>query len=96
MESRREVSLDECGRGHLGGDLSGGFLLPFAPTGLPWNDDFDATTLNYAPAIVAVFLVLVIWWILSASKTYEGPVSTIDFDEGLGITDEKEEPTARA
>ena len=72
------------------------FLLPFAPTGLPWNDDFDATTLNYAPAIVVVFLALAIWWNVSASKSYQGPVSTIDFDEGLGITDAKEEPPARA
>ena len=71
------------------------FLLPFAPTGLPWNDDFDATTLNYAPAIVLVFLALAIWWSVSASKSYKGPVSTIDFDEGLGITDAKEEPPAR-
>jgi len=54
------------------------FCLPFTATGLPWNDDFDATTLNYAPAIVIVFLALVVWWRVSASGKYQGPVRTID------------------
>jgi hypothetical protein len=36
-----------------------------------------------------------IWWLVSAKNTYKGPVATIDFDEGLGITEEKTEPTAR-
>src|SRR5918999_32826 len=67
------------------------FLLPFTPTGLPWNDDFDATTLNYAPAIVVVFLVLVVWWRVSASRAHHGPGRTNEFDEGMGITEE--EPT---
>ncbi|MDQ3729225.1 MAG: amino acid permease, partial [Actinomycetota bacterium] len=26
--------------------------LPFTPTGLPWNDDFDATVVNYTPLAI--------------------------------------------
>jgi hypothetical protein len=38
-----------------------------------------------------VFLAVGIWWLVSAKNTYHGPVRTIAFDEGMGITEE--EPT---
>ena len=73
------------------------FSLPFVPAGVPFNDDFTWTSVNYSPLMVLAVIVAVgIWWLVSAKNTYKGPVATIGFDEGLGITEEKEEPTARA
>ncbi len=31
--------------------------LPFTPTGLPWNDDFDATVVNYTPLAIVIPLI---------------------------------------
>jgi amino acid transporter len=75
------------------------FSLPFTPAAVPWNDEFDWSALNYAPLMVGgVFLAVWLWWELSAKKTYHGPVQTISFDEGMGITEEEpvdtEEPPA--
>ena len=68
------------------------FCLPFTPAAVPWNDEFDWSALNYAPLMVGgVFLAVGIWWLVSAKNTYHGPVRTIAFDEGMGITEE--EPT---
>jgi amino acid transporter len=73
------------------------FSLPFVPAGVPFSDDFDWTAVNYSPLMVlAVIAAVGIWWLVSAKNTYKGPVATIGFDEGLGITEEKEEPTASA
>ena len=68
------------------------FSLPFTPAAVPWNDEFDWSALNYAPLMVfGVILVVGIWWLVSAKDSYKGPVRTIAFDEGMGITEE--EPT---
>ncbi|MDP9144229.1 MAG: hypothetical protein M3N43_05975 [Actinomycetota bacterium] len=73
------------------------FSLPFTPAAVPFNDDFTWSAVNYAPLMVlGVVTVVGIWWLVSAKNTYKGPVGTLDFDEGLGITEEKEGPTARA
>ena len=73
------------------------FSLPFTPAGVFWNDEFTWSAVNYSPLIVmAVIAAVGIWWLVSAKNTYKGPVATIGFDEGLGITEEKEEPTAQA
>jgi amino acid transporter len=73
------------------------FSLPFTPAAVPFNDDFTWSAVNYAPLmVIAVIAAVGIWWLVSAKNTYKGPVSTIDFDEGLGITDAKEEPTGTA
>jgi drug/metabolite transporter (DMT)-like permease len=73
------------------------FSLPFVPAGVPFSDDFTWSSVNYSPLMVLAVIVAVgIWWLVSAKNTYQGPVSTIGFDEGLGITEDKEEPTARA
>ena len=76
------------------------FSLPFTPAGVPWNDEFDWSALNYSPLMVGgVFLAVGLWWILGAKNKYTGPVQTISFDEGMGITEEEpaggdEPPTA--
>jgi amino acid transporter len=73
------------------------FSLPFTPAGVFWNDEFTWSAVNYSPLMVlAVIAAVGIWWLVSAKNTYKGPVATIGFDEGLGITEEKEEPTTQA
>jgi amino acid transporter len=52
--------------------------LPFTNAGVPWNDNFDATALNYTPGVLALGLVVAVWWVVSAKNKYTGPVRTID------------------
>ena len=52
--------------------------LPFTNAGVPWNDNFDATALNYTPGVLILGLLVGIWWVLSAKNRYTGPVRTID------------------
>jgi amino acid transporter len=67
------------------------FCLPFTPAAVPWNDEFDWSALNYAPVMVfGVILLVGIWWVVDAKNKYTGPVRTISFDEGMGITEEEE------
>ena len=76
------------------------FSLPFTPAAVPWNDEFDWSALNYAPLMVGgLFIAVGLWWVLDAKNKYKGPVRTIAFDEGMGITEEQpvdEEPPDRA
>jgi hypothetical protein len=46
--------------------------------------------------VLGVIAAVGIWWLVSAKNTYKGPVGTIDFDEGLGVSGGEDEPTARA
>jgi amino acid transporter len=55
--------------------------LPFTHAAVPWNDDFDATALNYTPLVLIVGAIVGIWWAVSAKHHYTGPVRTIDTDE---------------
>jgi amino acid transporter len=55
--------------------------LPFTNAGVPWNDNFDATALNYTPGVLLVGLLVAIWWAVSAKRKYTGPVRTIEEDE---------------
>jgi amino acid transporter len=72
------------------------FSLPFTTAGVPFNDDFDWSAVNYSPIMVVVVIAAVgIWWIAGANKRYKGPVATIGFDEGMGITEVEEEPPDR-
>jgi amino acid transporter len=52
--------------------------LPFTNAGVPWNDNFDATALNYTPGVLLVGVLVGIWWLLSAKNKYTGPIRTID------------------
>jgi amino acid transporter len=52
--------------------------LPFTPTSLPWQGDFDWTTFNYTPLVLLVGILVAIWWQVSAKNKYTGPVRTID------------------
>ena len=69
------------------------FSLPFVPAGVPWNDEFDWTAVNYAPITVfGVILLVGIWWVVSARRKYTGPVRTIEFDEAMRIVEEEPAP----
>jgi amino acid transporter len=56
-------------------------LLPYTPTGLPWNDDFDWTVVNYVPLAVILPLIFGVWYLVSAKNRYQGPVRTLEEDE---------------
>jgi amino acid transporter len=57
------------------------FFLPFGPTGVPWFDEFDLPAFNYTPAVLVVFVIVAIWWAVSAKDKYTGPVRTLEEDE---------------
>jgi amino acid transporter len=54
------------------------FVLPFAPAGVPWNDGFTWTAVNYTP-IVMGGLLLALWiaWHLSVKHWFTGPKITV-------------------
>jgi amino acid transporter len=56
-------------------------VLPYAPAGLPWNDDFDWTLVNYVPLAVLLPLIFGVWYLVSAKNRYQGPVRTLVEDE---------------
>jgi amino acid transporter len=55
--------------------------LPYTPAGLPWNDDFDASLINYTPFAIVVPLIFGVWYLISAKNKYQGPVRTLEEDE---------------
>jgi amino acid transporter len=64
--------------------------LPAYSTGVPWEDDFDWAFFNYTPLVVGVVLLGAgLAWILGARDRYTGPIRQIEFDEGMGIVEEK-------
>jgi amino acid transporter len=56
-------------------------FLPYTPTGLPWNDDFDWTVVNYVPLAILIPLIFGVWYLISAKNKYQGPVRTLEEDE---------------
>jgi amino acid transporter len=54
--------------------------LPYDPTGLPWNDGFDAANVNYTPFAIILPLIFGIWYLVSAKNKYQGPVKTLEED----------------
>ena len=54
--------------------------LPYTPAGLPWNDDFDSSLVNYTPLAILLPLIFGVWYLVSAKNKYQGPVSTLEED----------------
>jgi amino acid transporter len=54
--------------------------LPYDPTGLPWNEEFDAANVNYTPFAIVLPLLFGIWYLVSAKNKYQGPVKTLEED----------------
>jgi amino acid transporter len=60
------------------------FCLPFTPAAVPWDDAFDWKAVNYAPlTVIAVLLIVGIWWAVSAHKWFQGTVRQIDLEQDL-------------
>ena len=55
--------------------------LPYTPTGLPWNDGFDTSLVNYTPLAIVIPLIFGLWYLVSAKDRYQGPVRTLEEDE---------------
>jgi amino acid transporter len=55
--------------------------LPYSPTGLPWNSDFQAANVNYTPFAIILPLIFGVWYLVSAKNRYQGPVRTLEEDE---------------
>ena len=55
--------------------------LPYTPAGLPWNNGFDASLVNYTPFAILLPLVFGVWYLVSAKNHYKGPVRTLEEDE---------------
>ncbi|SRR5581483_5213311 len=55
--------------------------LPYDPTGLPWNENFDAANVNYTPFAIILPLIFGVWYLVSAKNRYQGPVRTLEEDE---------------
>jgi amino acid transporter len=69
------------------------FIMPVTDTAVPWNDNFDYKTANYAPvALVIVIGAVGIWWMVSAKHWFKGPIHTIEMDELGRIVEDTEVP----
>jgi amino acid transporter len=55
--------------------------LPYTPAGLPWNDGFDTSLVNYTPFAILLPLIFGVWYLISAKDRYQGPVRTLEEDE---------------
>ena len=55
--------------------------LPYTPAGLPWNDGFDTSLVNYTPLAIVIPLIFGVWYLISAKDSYQGPVRTLEEDE---------------
>ena len=50
------------------------FCLPFTPAGVPWNDDFAWSSVNYAPLTVGGLILAVgIWWLVRRAAHVHRP-----------------------
>jgi amino acid transporter len=66
------------------------FSLPFTPAAVYFSADFDWVAVNYAPLMVGgMFIIVGLWWLVSAKNTFKGPVRTIEWDEAAGIVEEE-------
>ena len=61
------------------------FCLPFTPAAVPWNDEFEWESLNYAPITVGLVILLAwIAWMVSARKHFTGQVREVDLEKEIG------------
>jgi amino acid transporter len=54
--------------------------LPYTPAGLPWEEGFDTSLVNYSPFAIVIPLIFGVWYLVSAKDKYQGPVSTLEED----------------
>ncbi len=65
------------------------FCLPTSPAGVFFKHGFSWSSVNYAPIVTIVVMVSVtLWYMISAKRTFTGPVRTIKFaDDGVTIAE---------
>jgi amino acid transporter len=65
------------------------FNLPFSSSGVPFKDGFQWSLFNYTPVVTGgVFIIVGLWWLLSARHTFTGPRLTVaQLDAELGERD---------
>ena len=70
------------------------FILPTNPAGVPWHPDkFAWTSFNYAPvAVLGTFLLVGVWWLVSAHKWFKGPIAQGSEEELARIESKYDEP----
>jgi amino acid transporter len=64
------------------------FCLPVNnPGGVYFKNGFTWNLVNYAPIVtIAIMLAVTIWYLVSAKRTFTGPVRTIEFaDDGITV-----------
>jgi len=55
------------------------FCLPTSPAGVFFGNGFTWNSVNYAPLLtIGVMAIVTIWYLVSARKTFTGPIRTID------------------
>ncbi len=51
------------------------FILPIAPAGIPFKNEFSWLSFNYAPvAVIGSFVLFGGWWLISANRWFKGPI----------------------
>jgi amino acid transporter len=61
------------------------FCLPFTPLAVPWNDEFNWESFNYAPLMVGVVILFAaVTWFASARKHFTGQVREVDLEKEIG------------
>ncbi|MHB8657417.1 MAG: amino acid permease [Solirubrobacteraceae bacterium] len=59
------------------------FCLPFTPAGVFFGKGFSWSSVNYAPLVtIGVIAAVTIWYLVSAKRSFKGPIRTIDLDIG--------------
>jgi amino acid transporter len=59
------------------------FCLPFTPAGVYFGKTFSWSSVNYAPLVtLGVIAAVTIWYLVSAKRTFKGPIRTIDLEVG--------------
>ncbi len=59
------------------------FCLPFTPAAVPFSSTFSWSAFNYAPLVTIIVMIAVtLWYVLSARRTFKGPIRTIEFSDG--------------
>jgi amino acid transporter len=55
------------------------FSLPTSPAGVYFKSGFSWGSVNYAPLVtIGIMALVTIWFVVSARKTFTGPVRTVD------------------
>jgi amino acid transporter len=55
------------------------FCLPTSPAGVFFKRGFSWSSVNYAPIVtIGIMLIVTVWYLVSARKTFTGPIRTID------------------